>query len=108
MKVVKLNKKLLSLHPAIFLKKIGAINVEQTRVFPSDVYLSKKDYKSLEDTVRKMAKKEMPGATKVYINKQVSWEMLGYGPNESLGDAIKDGFALIDEEAIKKEVEALG
>jgi len=108
MKIVKINKKLLSLHPSMFLKKIGAVNIEQKMVFPSEVYLSKKDYKTLESSVRKMIKKELAGFKKDYIERYVSIEMLAYGPNKSLADAIKDGVALIDEEAIKQRIEQIG
>lgn len=108
MKTVKLNKNMLALHPAKLLEKLGAINVEQNRVYPNHIYLSKEDYKTLSTNLTKKAQKTLKGYSKKYIDRSVSMELLNYGPNESLGDAIKKGFALIDLEGIEKEIQLLG
>lgn len=53
--------------------------------------------------MRKQAKKVYPNATKMRIDGIVGMELLNYGPNESLAEAIRPGYALVDLEKIKKE-----
>lgn len=84
--------------PMDLLVKLGASNATST--FPQHVYFSKVDYKTLENNVRKLAKKQFPYYTKKYIDSVVGFEMLNYGPNSGLEDAIKPGFAVIDVGAI--------
>jgi hypothetical protein len=102
MKIVKLTKKMLALDPVDLLKKLGAC--DSHTAFPNHVYFSKADYKTLKSNVRKLAKKQFMGYSKKYIDNVVGFEMLNYGPNSSLEDAIKPGHALIDEVGIGKEI----
>jgi hypothetical protein len=99
MKAIKLTKKMLSLEPMDLLVKLGASN--ETTAFPQHVYVSKQDYKSIKNNVRKLAKKQFPGFAKKHIDNVVGFEMLSYGPNSVLEDALKPGFAVVDFEAIE-------
>jgi hypothetical protein len=103
MKTVKLTKKLLKLYPSDLLVALGAVDKEKKRVFPSEVYFSKEDLKKWSENVYRLAQKERPGFTKKYVKGIVAMENLNYGPNESLKDAIRPGFALVDFDAIQKE-----
>src|SRR5271156_6839651 len=98
MRTVKLTKKMLSLDPMDLLVKLGAAN--KTSTFPQHVYVSKKDYTAIESAVRKMAKKQFPGYSKKHIDNVVGFEMLNYGPNSLLENALKPGFAVVDVDAI--------
>jgi hypothetical protein len=103
MKAVKLTKRMLKMHPADLLVKIGAVDKDKKQAYPGDVYFSREDYQELKKNLKESAKKESefrPSTKRLaYI---VSVELLNYGPNESLGDAIRPGWALVDEEAIEK------
>ena len=107
MKTVKLTKKMLTLYPGDLLESLGAVNVEAKRAYPQHVYFSKKDYDELTKNVKRLAKKERPDATDKFIANVVGYTMLDLGPNETLADALKPGFAVVDiesiEEAIKHE-----
>jgi len=106
MKSIKLNKSLLKKHPADILVELGAVDKEKKQGYPGHLYFSAQDYKELRNNVTKLAKKERPYAPSKSIQATVGWVLLDYGPNESLGDAIKPGYALIDEEAIKNSKDA--
>lgn len=96
MKTVKLTKKMLKLHPADLLVKLGAVNKEKTESYPSNVYFSDKDSSALKKNLVTKAKKSMPSASKKYVDYSVGMEWLNYGPNESLGNVLKPGYAVID------------
>src|SRR5271166_5344616 len=98
MKTVKLTKKMLSMEPMNLLVKLGASN--KTTTFPQHVYLSKKDYATIENNVRRLAKKQYPDYAKNYIDNVVGFEMLNYGPSSLLETALKPGFAVVDVDAI--------
>jgi hypothetical protein len=102
MKTIKLTKKMLSMDPVDFLKKIGAVS--DNRAFPQHVYVSKQDYKILENGVRKLAKKQYRGCRKQYIDNVVGFEMLNYGPNQTLEDVLKPGYAIVDFDCIAAEI----
>lgn len=103
MKMVKLTKNMLKCYPADLLVALGAVDNNNTVTFPNHVYFSKEDYYELRSNVRKQAKKVYPNATKMRIDGIVGMELLNYGPNESLAEAIRPGYALVDLEKIKKE-----
>lgn len=96
MKVVKLTKKMLNMHPADLLVKLDAVNLEQDLTFPGEVYFSEKDYKTLRANLVKSAKKQLGDVTKKTIELTVNMELLNFGPNESLAKVLKPGFALVD------------
>jgi hypothetical protein len=106
MKKIKLNKKLLSKLPNDFLVSIGAADKEpkagRLQLYPELVFLSKEDAKKLKQNIAKAAKKQYPGMTKNYRDRVIGMEWLNFGPNESLSEAIKPGYALIDIETIQK------
>ncbi len=103
MKTVRITKKMLKMHPADLLIKLGAVDKYQHNGFPSLVYFSKEDYKELRKNLKISAKKNCPDTSERLINYSVGVDLLKYGPNETLADAIKSGYALIDEEALEKE-----
>jgi hypothetical protein len=90
------------MHPADLLIKLGAVNLEKKVAYPQYVYFSKEDYTSLRKNLKQLAKKSFNGTNRA-INYSVGVDLLNYGPNESLKDAIRPGYALVDEEAIEKE-----
>jgi hypothetical protein len=103
MKSVKLTKKMLTLSPGELLIKLRAVNKELKQAYPQHVYFSKEDYKNLRANTRKLLKKEYPYINSRKLNTAVGMELLNLGPNEGLKDAIRPGYALVDEEAIEKE-----
>ena len=103
MKTIKLTKKMLKMHPADLLIKLGAVDKEEKNVFPSHVYFSKEDYKELRTNLKFLAKKSAPNTSERLLNYSVNVDSLNYGPNQSLEKAIRPGYALIDEEAIEKD-----
>ena len=103
MKAIKLTKKMLGMCPADLLVVLKATNTNGRTGYPNHVYFSKDDYRILESNVKKKAKKQYPGATKNQIDCTIGFEMLNYGPNQTLEDAIKSGYALVDYESIEKE-----
>ncbi len=105
MKTVKVTKKMLKLHPQDLLIKLGAANVEKRRAYPQHVYFSKADYKELRANVQKMAKKEYPYSSKKGLDYAVGMTLLDLGPNETLAEAIKPGYAVVDFDSIKAETE---
>lgn len=104
MKIVKITKNMTSLCPCDFLVKLGAFSQELKQTFPEHVYISKKDYNTLEKNLIKTIKKEDRKITKAQLELVKGFEMLNYGPNQSLAEAIVPGFALIDEDKIKVEI----
>lgn len=101
MKTIKLTQKMLKMHPADLLIKLGAVNLEQKLAFPQDVYFSKEDYKKLTDNLKSQAKKSNPHTPKRLLDYSVGVDMLNYGPNETLKDAIRPGYALVDFQSIQ-------
>jgi hypothetical protein len=102
MKPVKLNKKMLNMHPADLLVKLGATH--DTVAYPQHVYFSSNDYKVLGNNLKKKFKKEYPYLNNNKLDYSVGMELLNYGPNESLSEAISPGYALVDVKAIEQEV----
>lgn len=100
MKVVKVTKKMLKMHPADLLVQLGLVNKEKKLAFPERVYFSKEDYKELKQNLTNYAKKKLTSSSKRIIDYSVGVDLLNYGPNESLADALKPGFALIDSEGL--------
>lgn len=102
MKTVKLKKSWLS-DPEKLLRAVGAVNDKLSRAFPSEVYLSKEDYKVLTQNTAKAFKKKYPFIHKRKLESSIAIHMLNLGPNESLGSAVRPGVALVDEAAIEEE-----
>jgi len=79
---------------------VGAVNDDMTRSFPSDVYISREDIKKMTKEVTKAFKREYPFVRSNKIKSSVAMHMLNYSPNESLADAIRPGYVLVDTETI--------
>ena len=103
MKTVKITKKMLKMHPQDLLVELGAVNLEKKQAYPQHVYFSGVDYKQLRQNLNKSARKQYPWLLKKGLDRAVGMELLNYGPNESLAEAIKPGWALVDEEGIEGE-----
>ena len=103
MKTVKLTKNLLKKAPSDILIALGAVDSGKKQAFPSHVYFSKEDYAQLRKNTLKLFQKEYPGIRVKRLKTSVEMELLNYGPNELLADAIRPGYALIDEEGIAGE-----
>ena len=86
---------MLKLHPVDLLEKLGVVSEDKTRAFPEKVYFSKEDYRVLENNLKKYAAKHCYGMSPKLINYSVGIDMLKYGPNQSLQEVIRPGWALI-------------
>ena len=105
MKTIKLTKRDLKLDLPALLRKVGLVSGNYT--YPSDFYVSKNDAEELRKNLTEKAKKQKnPRIPRSQIAKAVAWEWFNFGPNSSLEDSIKDGYALLDftnlEEAERK------
>lgn len=102
MKIIKLTKRMLKMYPSDLLIKLEANNPQKNVAYPMHVYFSKEDYKELKkNLIKRLVKQNWNKKERIL---SISFEMFNYGPNESLGKAIRPGYALIDEEAIKAEI----
>lgn len=95
---------MLNMHPANLLVKLDAVSIDQKTGYPQHVYFSKEDYKTLRLNLKKYAKKVAPHAPERLLNSSVGTDLLNYGPNTTLSNAIKPGYALVDYEAIDREM----
>lgn len=102
MKILKLTKKMLKMHPADLLIKIGAVDEENKYAYPNFVYFSKSDYKELRKNLKQFAKKSCPETSERLLNYSVNVDLLNYGPNETLAEAIRPGYMLVDYDEIEK------
>jgi hypothetical protein len=107
MKTIKLNKKMLSLELEELLEKLGAVKKEIHKAFPEHVYLSKDDYKTLQRNVEKRLKKDYSDYSKKHIKASTQYRLLEFGPNESLGNVLKKGYAVVDLDSIEKSTQEL-
>jgi hypothetical protein len=104
MKTIKLTKRLLRMHPLDLLVKLGAVDTEKKCSYPQHVYFSREDHRELKKNLKQYAKKKMPNGNERLISYAVDTDLLCYGPSELLSDAIRPGFALVNEDAIKLEI----
>lgn len=105
MKVVKLTKKMLRMHPADLLIELGAINNgDFPRTFPQHVYISKEDYKLLKKNLIDKVKKRRGRVFNKIDAFSVNADLFNFGPNQNLEDAIRPGYVLVDEEGINVEI----
>lgn len=103
MKTVKLTNKMLTLHPVDLLIKLGAVNLNKKRAYPSDVYLSEKDNNKLLKNLEKQAKKKLKGCSKTAIDYSVKADWLNYGPNSGLEKVLKPGWVVVDQDTIEAD-----
>lgn len=101
MKIVKITKRMLKMHPMDLLVKLEAVNMDKKESYPSHVYFSKEDSKELKKNLKKNAKNISNKTSNRLINYSVGLDWLNYGPNETLAVAIRPGYALIDYEKVK-------
>jgi hypothetical protein len=92
---------MLEKRPMDLLIYLRAIDPETGPTFPQHVYFSRKDYAILRYNLEKTIKKEGLRRSKLGLMNAVEYELLKHGPDRSFQDAIKTGYALIDEEKIK-------
>lgn len=101
MKVIKLRDSDLKDYPEL-LQRCNA--VDGTQAYPQYVYLSDKDLKTLIVNIVKEAKKEAPYLKGPRLQAALGYHKLNLEPNSSFRMAIKPGFALVDDEAISKDI----
>lgn len=82
----------------------GAANLEKGIAFPNDVYCSKEDMKKMTSEITKLFKKEFSWSTTKKIKTSVAMHMLNLSPNESLADAVRPGYVLVDDESIAAQL----
>lgn len=81
------------------LQKAGAIN--GNIAYPEHVYISKEDAKIVKKNLTNLVKKEYPNLMKSKVTMTVGMEWLNLGPNQSLENAVRPGYILVDEDAIE-------
>lgn len=86
-----------------FLQKVGAVQGNSS--YPSQVYLSDEDAATLKRAQRRKFRAEKPYLRKRYIDVANETYWLQYGPNTTLGKAVRPGYALIDVDSIPKTPE---
>lgn len=94
-KTIKLSKKDLNSSLEDLLKKYNL--VQGNTAFPEKLYLSKHDYEILYKNITKQFKKELKVGGKSYIDYCVGVYFVNLGPNTSLQNVIKPGYAIIEE-----------
>lgn len=97
MKVVKLKKTDLKKLPEELLRKFGLVNDKNKTANPSALYFSEADAKVLKQNLKNRYKKEMSHASSKHIEYSAGVHWLNLGPNESLKEALKPGYAIVDE-----------
>ena len=100
MKSIKINQAKLRSCEAL-LRAAGAIH--EGVAFPSFVYVSKKDYKTLSDNVKKEFKRLYPEIPMKSIDYSIGIHMLNLSP--VVCNALKDGYILLDEERMDNQKE---
>lgn len=101
MKVIKLRDSDLKDYPEL-LQRCNAVDGNQA--YPQYVYLSDRDLKTLVINIVKSAKKEAPHLQGRPLQAALSYHKLNLEPNSSFRMALKPGFALVDDEAISKDI----
>lgn len=94
----------------ILLSTVGAVmhlpdGEGRKRAFPSYVFVSKNDYKKLTQEVTKSFRKEYPYISPRKLKSSVGMHLLNLGP--VVVNGIKDGFVLVDNNAIASEKKAI-
>ena len=101
MKVIKVRASDLKDYPEL-LERCGAVNGPQA--YPQYVFLSDKDLKTLVVNILKTVKKESPFLQGLRLQAALEYHKLNLEPNSSFRMAIRPGFALVDDEAISKDI----
>jgi hypothetical protein len=98
--VVKLKKKNLNGRLSDLMYALDLVFTEEgtKQAHPERAYFSKEDIKTLHSNIRKLAKKDFPGASKKRLDNVVAMEDLNLGPNRSLDVAIRPGYAIVMRE----------
>lgn len=103
MKQVKIKDSDLNKGLESLLTKLGAVNKEKRRAYPSHVYMSLEDYAKVKKFYKKAFKKEYPGLNSKAIEASIGMELLNLGPSTILGKSIRPGYVLVNEDAIAAE-----
>lgn len=82
----------------------GAADLKNNIAFPSDVYASKEDIKKMTKEITKLFKKEYPYINPKKLKTSIAMHMLNLSPNESLADAVRPGYVLVDDESIATQL----
>lgn len=90
MKVIKFRQSLLNKSCDDIMRFANAVDELKKQAYPEFVYMSKTDYKTLRKNL-----------TKKYGKLFTEMHLLNLGPNQSLENAVKDGYLIVDEESIK-------
>jgi hypothetical protein len=84
------------------LRAVGAVSGRQS--YPQHVYMSHADYAKLRERLTAKYLRAYSYATPTSASSAVSYDLLNYGPNMTLGDVISPGWALVDDEGIRREL----
>lgn len=101
---VKLSKRILNMEPSDILVKLGAWSQDLKHAYPSRVFVSAEDYKTIKKNLAARYKKMFPYASRRRISCEVGMDLLGFGPNQSLEKAVRPGYALVDYNGIKEDI----
>lgn len=105
-KVLRIKKSDLKKDPDQILAKVGAIDLDLKRAYPSHVHMSYQDYTELTRNLRRKVRKLLGRyATKQSVNQAVSLELLQFGPSTVLGEAVRPGYVLVDTEGLQENID---
>lgn len=96
LKIVKLKKSWLKKSPLDLLRALGAVQLDKREAYPEKVYMSKEDYAKLRKNTMKLYRQEYGSLSSNALRNAVGMELLNFGPNQSLGNAIKPGYVLVE------------
>lgn len=95
-KAVKLSKKHIKAGDLQkLLRQAGLVNEEEGHAHPDRLWASRQDLKTMRAALKRYAKKQYPGSKKAQ-DSAVGLAWLQLSPNESLADALKPGFFIVD------------
>lgn len=101
MKSIKLTSKMYS-DLSLMMRELGASDGDSA--YPSHVYVNNSTFKKIEQAITKQYKKEYPYISDRKLQSSVGFHMLNLSPSTVEGSGLKDGYALVDDNAIKSEI----
>lgn len=104
MKAFKLTKSMMQ-DPQTLLEKVGAINSRTKEAYPQYVYIGAKDYKKLNQNVRKAFKNKysyLKNLKKESLDFDIGLHMLNLAPVE-IDKGIEKGYVIVDTASIFEE-----
>jgi len=103
MKLVKIKKSLLKKDWVAILTELGAVNQKLKQAFPSSVYMSAEDIKTVRANTKVQLKKEHKYISKKHLDYSEAMHFLNLGASSRFETALKSGYVLVDTDEIQCE-----